>query len=120
MDLEVTFDITHQEDQPLVLAVTGEIDVFTAPQLRQQLIDLANAGHTTVIMDMEKVEFLDSTGLGVLVGGLKRLRGVDGDLILVSTQPRVVKVLEITGLTRVFKVYDRMAEALADNPVPAT
>ena len=110
--MEVSFDITHQAGKA-VLAVQGEIDVYTAPQVRQQLIDLANEGHKTVVMDMESVDFLDSTGLGVLVGGLKRLRGADGDLVLVSTQPRVVKVLEITGLTKVFKVYASVEEAVA-------
>lgn len=88
-----------------VLAVRGEVDVYTAPRLRERLVELVAAGSRDVVVDLEGVEFLDSTGLGVLVGGLKRLRSHDGDLSLVCTQPRILKVFEITGLTKVFAIH---------------
>jgi anti-anti-sigma factor len=62
------------EDGLTVIDVEGEIDVYTAPKLREKLIDLVNKGNFHLLVNMEKVEFLDSTGLGVLVGGLKRVR----------------------------------------------
>jgi len=62
----------HTTDGIEVVDVEGEIDVYTAPRLRELLIDLVNGGHYQLVVNMEKVEFLDSTGLGVLVGGLKR------------------------------------------------
>lgn len=96
-----------------VLAVTGEVDVATAPRLREQLIDLVNEGHHRIVVDLEKVEFLDSTGLGVLVGALKRVRTHDGELALVCTESRILKVFEITGLTKVFPMHRSVDEAVA-------
>jgi anti-sigma B factor antagonist len=96
-----------------VLAIHGEVDVYTAPQFREQLIQLVDQGHRNIVVDLEGVEFLDSTGLGVLVGGLKRVRSHDGDLALVCTQRRILKVLEITGLTKVFSIYDSADAAVS-------
>jgi anti-sigma B factor antagonist len=62
---------------------------------------------------MEKVDFLDSTGLGVLVGGLKRVRSHDGSLHLVCTQEKILKVFRITGLTKVFPIHSTVEEAVA-------
>ncbi len=109
MDLSLT---TRDEGDRTVVAVGGEIDVYTAPKLREQLVDLVNAGRYHLIVDMEGVEFLDSTGLGVLVGGLKRVRAHDGSLRLVCTQERILKIFRITGLTKVFPIHDTVSEAL--------
>ncbi len=98
-----------------VLSVQGEVDVYTAPQFREQLIQLVDQGQRSILVDLEGVEFLDSTGLGVLVGGLKRLRSHDGDLLLVCTQSRILKVFEITGLTKVFDIYDSVDAAVGAN-----
>lgn len=95
-----------------VLTVGGEVDVYTAPRLRERLVELASEGRYKIVVDLEKVEFLDSTGLGVLVGGLKRLRSHDGDLLLVCTQHRILKVFEITGLTKVFSIFDSVDAAV--------
>ena len=95
-----------------VLSVQGEVDVYTAPQFREQLIELVDQGQRSILVDLEGVEFLDSTGLGVLVGGLKRLRSHDGDLLLVCTQSRILKVFEITGLTKVFSIFDSVDAAV--------
>jgi len=81
----------HTTDGIEVVDVEGEIDVYTAPRLRELLIDLVNGGHYQLVVNMEKVEFLDSTGLGVLVGGLKRVRAHDGSLDLVCTQERILR-----------------------------
>jgi len=104
---------THQEGDSTVVVVGGEIDVYTAPKLREQLIDLVTGGSYHLIVDMEGVEFLDSTGLGVLVGGLKRVRAHDGTLKLVCTQERILKIFRITGLTKVFPIFNSVAEAAA-------
>ena len=101
-----------------VIAVSGEIDVYTAPRLREALIGLVDAGNYRLIVDMEGVEFLDSTGLGVLVGGLKRVRAHDGGIDLVCTQGRILRIFRITGLSRVFDIYDSVDEALASRGKP--
>jgi anti-sigma B factor antagonist len=111
MDLGLEVDDSHAPYT--VLAVKGEVDVYSAPRLREKLVELVNQGNTQIIVDLEGVDFLDSTGLGVLVGGLKRLRSHDGDLILVCTQQRIMKVFEITGLTKVFSIHDSVEAAAA-------
>src|ERR1700683_2705827 len=101
MALEESVDLKldhYNKDDIEVVDVEGEIDVYTAPRLRELLIDLVNKKHYQLVVNMEKVEFLDSTGLGVLVGGLKRVRAHDGSLDLVCTQERILKIVTITGL----------------------
>jgi anti-sigma B factor antagonist len=95
-----------------VVDVEGEIDIYTAPRLRELLIDLAGKGNYQLIVDLDKVGFLDSTGLGVLVGGLKRVRPHDGSLDLVCTQERILKIFRITGLTKVFGIYQTVDQAV--------
>jgi anti-sigma B factor antagonist len=97
----------------VVVSVEGEVDVYTAPQLREQLIQLIDQGYHRVVVDLSQVEFLDSTGLGVLVGGLRRSRGRDGDLALVCTEPRIMKVFQVTGLTKVFTIAPSIEAAVA-------
>jgi anti-sigma B factor antagonist len=96
-----------------VVEVAGEIDVYTAPRLREALADLIEGGHHQVIVDVERVDFLDSTGLGVLVGGLKRVRSYDGSLDVVCTRERLLKIFEITGLTKVFGIFATIDDAVA-------
>ncbi len=103
---------TYDEGDHKVVKVGGEIDVYTAPKLREQLIDLVSSGAYHLIVDMEGVDFLDSTGLGVLVGGLKRVRAHEGTLRLVCTQERILKIFRITGLTKVFGIHDSVDEAI--------
>ena len=110
--MDLVLDVTEQNGVS-VLAVTGEVDVYTAPRLREKLVELVSQGKYRIVVDLEKVDFLDSTGLGVLVGGLKRLRSHDGDLLLVCTQHRILKVFEITGLTKVFSIHDSVDAAVA-------
>ena len=78
-----------------------------------ELIDLVSGGKYHLVVDMEGVDFLDSTGLGVLVGGLKRVRAHEGSLRLVCTQERILKIFRITGLTKVFPIHASVDEALA-------
>ena len=108
LGLEVT-----ERDGWAILAVRGEVDVYTAPRFRERLIELVSQGHHRILVDLEGVDFLDSTGLGVLVGGLKRVRSHDGELALVCTQRRILKVFEITGLTKVFSIHETVDDALA-------
>src|SRR6476660_8113089 len=110
--MELGLDVTEKNGYA-VLAVRGEVDVYTAPRLRERLVELVSQGKHQIVVNLEGVDFLDSTGLGVLVGGLKRLRSHDGDLTLVCTQHRILKVFEITGLTKVFAIHDSVDDATA-------
>lgn len=108
--MELSLDHYARGDHT-VLEVGGEIDVYTAPKLREKLVELVGEGHHRLIVDMTKVEFLDSTGLGVLVGGLKRVRSHDGTLSLVCNQERILKIFRITGLTKVFPIHESLDDA---------
>lgn len=113
MELTVT---SWQEGPRSVVSVHGEIDVYTAPDLRERLNELVASGQYHLVLDLQGVDFLDSTGLGVLVGGLKRVQSRGGELSLVCAQERILKVFRITGLTSVFSIYSVLDEALAAEP----
>ena len=95
-----------------VIQVTGEVDVYTAPMLRDQIRDLSAKGAVHVIADLGRVDFLDSTGLGALVGGLKRLREAGGSLALVISSPRILRIFQVTGLTKALAAQPSMADAI--------
>ena len=99
-----------------VLKVTGEVDVYTAPMLREQMRELAAKGAVHLIADLGRVDFLDSTGLGALVGGLKRLREAGGSLALVISTPRILRIFQITGLTKALAVQPSVADAITADP----
>ena len=103
----------YRKDGIEVVTVEGEIGIYTAPRLRELLIELAAKGSYQLIVNLDKVGFLDSTGLGVLVGGLKRVRPHDGSLDLVCPQERIVNIFRITGLTKVFGIYHSVDQAIA-------
>ena len=103
----------HGRDGIEVIDVQGEIDIYTAPRLRELLIDLVSTRSYQLVVNLDKVGFLDSTGLGVLVGGLRRVRARDGSLDLVCTQQPILKILKITGLTEVFGIYETADQAIA-------
>jgi anti-sigma B factor antagonist len=98
-----------------VLRIAGEIDVYTAPDLRQQVIDLVDNGTRHIVADLRGVDFLDSTGLGALVGSLKRLRLRQGSLGLVISGGRILQLLVITGLTNAFAIHASVLDAISDD-----
>ena len=103
----------YDKDGIEVIDVEGEIDIYTAPRLRELLIDLVSQGSYQLIVNLDKVEFLDSNGLGVLVGGLKRARAHEGSLDLVCTRERILKIFRTTGLTKVFGIHQSVDQAIA-------
>jgi anti-sigma B factor antagonist len=115
--MALVIDRADQEDTPVV-ALRGELDVDGVSEVREALLAAIGDGGRRVVVDLEALDFIDSAGLGVLVGGLKRARTNDGDLALVCTSRNVLKVLELTGLTRVFAIHDSREAAVA-GPTPA-
>lgn len=99
-----------------VLRLAGEVDVATAPRLRDRLVQLINEGPPQVVVDLSGITFIDSMGLGALISGLKRARALDGDLRLVGATDHVAKVLAITRLDQAFMVSDTVEAALAGSP----
>lgn len=95
-----------------VIDLEGEVDVYTAPEVKKNIISLLEQGERHVIVNLTAVDYLDSTALGVLIGGLKRLREHDGTLDLICPNPRIRRIFEITGLDKIFDIYDTEEEAL--------
>ncbi|MEI6229479.1 MAG: STAS domain-containing protein [Actinomycetes bacterium] len=109
MEIDVT---TRQESGCTVVTVVGEVDVYTAPTLDEALSATLAEGNTCVVVDMTGVDFLDSTGLSVLVKALKRIREADGSLDVVVSVDRVAKVFRLTGLDKVIPLHAALADAL--------
>jgi anti-sigma B factor antagonist len=105
---------TRSEADRTVLEVAGEVDVYTGPTLRDRISDLLDSGVRDLVVDLGRVDFIDSTGLGVLVGALNRAKELDGSLRLVCAQERVLKLLRITGLDQVFTVSASLEEATSE------
>lgn len=99
-------------DKALVIELQGEVDVYTAPQLKQEIIEQLGAGKNQIVVNLTGVQYLDSTGLGVLIGGLKRAREKDGELTLICPNQRIFRIFEITGLSKIFSIYQNETEAL--------
>ncbi|HEX6490901.1 MAG TPA: STAS domain-containing protein [Gaiellaceae bacterium] len=111
----MNFDIkTEQVDGgAYVISLAGEVDLYTAPEFKQQLLEVISQGGRDVIVDFSDTTFIDSTTLGVLVGGVKRLRTNEGQLSLVCSDRNITKIFEITGLDRVFTIYPTREEAIS-------
>jgi anti-sigma B factor antagonist len=103
---------TDYDDGNAVLAVDGELDVYTCGQLRDALVALTAAGHHRIALDLSALDFCDSSGLGVLVGAVKRARDHDGGLSIYAAPEHFLRMLRITGLVKVMPPFERRAEAL--------
>src|SRR6185437_2607435 len=118
----VNFDISTEQvgDDLYVISLSGEVDLYTAPEFKQELLDAIGKGAKEVVVDFSSTTFIDSTTLGVLVGGVKRLRTNEGQLSLVCSDRNITKIFEITGLDRVFAIYASRGEAVANLGVSQT
>ena len=101
------------DDQRAIVAVRGEIDLFTAPELKATLTDAIEEGRTRIVVDLSETTFLDSTALGVLIGAIKRLRSRDGRMTIVNTDQNIAKTFEITGLDQIFTIRPTRDEAVS-------
>lgn len=110
MELEIP---ENDIDGWTLVVASGEIDVAAAPALRERLVDLIAEGVSKLVLDLEDVDFIDSTGLGVLVGAVRRARSAEGDVRLVCSNSRILKVFDVTGLDEVFTIESSVDDAIA-------
>ena len=110
----MNFDIKTEKlrEDAYLIALAGEVDLYTAPEFKQQLLEVVGQGGRDVVVDFSDTTFIDSTTLGVLVGGVKRLRPNGGQLSLVCSDRNITKIFEITGLDKVFPIYATRDEAV--------
>ncbi|MDP2182626.1 MAG: STAS domain-containing protein [Actinomycetota bacterium] len=108
MELDISVEL---DGTTCIMTLEGEVDIYTAPRLKESLIENLESGCANVLVDLEGVGFIDSSGLGVLVGGLRRAKEKSGTVRLVCTRENVLKIFRITGLDRVFPIFASVAEA---------
>ena len=108
MDIKVN---VRDAGDAYVVELGGEIDVYTSPKVKDAITELIDQGHYNLVINLEKVRYIDSTGLGVLIGGLKRVREHGGTVSLVCTNPQIRKIFDITGLVKIFGIFDDEADA---------
>ncbi|GAC1390954.1 MAG: anti-sigma factor antagonist BldG [Vulcanimicrobiaceae bacterium] len=110
---ELSIDIkTEHNGATMIFRLSGSFDLATAPTVRAALLEAAGESNHEIIVDLTQVEFLDSTGLGALIGGHRRALENGGNVSLVINEGPIERLLNITGLMRVFKVYSTLESAL--------
>lgn len=108
--MELGIELERQGDT-CVVSLSGEVDVYTSPALKERLIEAVDGQCSNILVDMSDVAFIDSSGLGVLVSGLRRVKERGGNMRLVCTKDSILKIFRITGLDKVFPIFSDMAEA---------
>lgn len=116
MDLRLR---VRAQNDIITLEVSGEIDLHSAPQLRAELVNVTEGSVPRIVVDLAEVTFIDSTGIGAIVGGLKRAREKGGTLVFANAQQRVHRVFEITGLLQALPLYQSRDAAIAAVAVAA-
>jgi anti-sigma B factor antagonist len=119
--VSTTFTMSEESLGPErhVVAVGGELDLFTSPQLKQRLADALDSGKLQLVVDLSETTFVDSSALGALIGALRRARERGGRLVLVSQGPEIARTMELTGLDQVFDIRATREDALAELDRPA-
>ena len=116
--MQLQIDVTRRGGYTVV-SPQGEIDFATGPQLKEALTELLVNGEVNLVVDLLAVDFIESTGLGALIGGRRRAHALRGSLTLVCAEDQMLKIFRITGLDKVFTIHGSIEAATAREPVPA-
>ena len=111
MEADLEMKIRKVDNVPVV-DLAGDVDAFTCLKLREAIVDLVNEGESKVVIGMSNVKYIDSSGLGTLVGGLRRVSEKKGGLAISGATPQIKKVMNITGLNKVFQLFEDEAMAI--------
>ena len=114
VDTSVTVIPSQDGDDICVVQLIGEIDVFASPEVKSALVGLIKDGHNLLVIDFAKVAYIDSTGLGALVAALKGARENGGSIAVVCTNPQIRRIFDITGLVKVFGMFEDVDAARED------
>ena len=111
--MRLGLETEHVGPEVSVIAPTGELDLYTCPEFKEELLRVISNGAKRVVVDLTRTTFVDSTALGVLLRGVERLRIHDGQLEVVCADENIMRVFEVTGLHRIFEIHSTRAEALS-------
>ncbi len=117
--MHLQIDVTRREGFT-ILSPQGEIDFATGPQLKDAITELLVAGEVDLVVDLLAVDFIESTGLGALIGGRRRAHALKGSLVLVCTEDQMLKIFRITGLDKVFQIHDTVDAAVGSTSAPVS
>jgi len=112
--VDINLETRKLGNSAYLIEVQGEIDVYTSPRVKETINELIEKGKYFLVINLEGVRYIDSTGLGVLIGALKKVKENDGAVSLISTNPQIKKIFTITGLVKIFGIYKNEEEALAN------
>jgi len=112
MNMNVKTYTKQINNEVIGINIEGEIDVYTSPKVKEALNDLIQKENYNIVVNLEEVTYIDSTGLGVLIGGLKKVKEHNGYIKLICTNPQIKKIFDITGLVKIFGIYDNENDAL--------
>lgn len=110
--MDIKIDTRSLEGKAQVVEIQGEIDVYTSPKVKEIITELIEKESFNLIINLEGVRYIDSTGLGVLIGALKKVREKEGCINLVCNNPQIKKIFNITGLVKIFGIFKNEEEAL--------
>jgi anti-sigma B factor antagonist len=113
---QLAMSTTELGPETTVIALSGELDLYSCPEFKEELLRVIGTGATLVVIDLTETTFIDSTALGVLIRGVERLKIQEGRLVVACSDPNIVKIFEVTGLDRIFTVHRSRDEALAHAP----
>jgi len=103
--------VIDKKENYVIINIEGEVDTYTSPKVKSDILKEIE-DYKNIIISMEKVKFIDSTGLGVLIGVLKKVKEKEGKLIIISPNSYINQIFEITGLFKVFKIVNSINEAI--------
>jgi anti-sigma B factor antagonist len=113
---QLAMSTTEESPGVAVIALSGELDLYTCPEFKAELLQVIEDGAKLIVVDLTETTFIDSTALGVLIRGVERLKTQDGRLVVACSDPNIVKIFEVTGLDHIFSVHRSRDEALAHAP----
>lgn len=113
MEMDLRIKVRKSDGVPIIV-LSGEVDAYTCSHFREAMIETIEAGYSSLVVSMQDVEYIDSSGLGTLVGGLKRASERGGRIAIVCNNSQIRKVFEITGLERVFPIYETESDAIKE------
>ena len=114
MENPLRIESCQADEHSAVLSLQGEVDVANGHEVREAALSLLGSGVKTLVVDLSKTQYLDSAGLGILVGLLKRARESERRIVIVGAQPQVKRIFEITRLNQVFSMREDVASALQE------
>jgi anti-sigma B factor antagonist len=112
--MKLALETEQLGDGVYVVSPAGELDLYTCPEFKQELLGVISSGARHVVVDLSLTTFVDSTALGVLLRGVERLKAADGRLSVVCPDENILRVFQVTGLHRVFEIHSSRADALRD------